>query len=98
MEELIRLTNSREFIDNWAFFVTGLNLVPRTGKMIISLDAFYDGFDEQLEGHKKRWKIACDGFFDHHLCAGYLRPFYQIKVLTNHPVLWNYGSETYFSI
>jgi hypothetical protein len=32
------------------------------------------------------------------LHAGYLRPFYQIKVLTDHPVLWNYGPETYFSI
>ena len=98
MEQLIRLTNSDDFIDNWAFFVTGLNLVPRTGKMIISLEAFYDQFDEQFEGHKRSWKIACEGFFDHHLHAGYLRPFYQIKVLTEHPVLWNYGAETYFSI
>lgn len=78
--------------------MTGLNLVPRTGKMIISLEAFYDQFDEQFEGHKKSWKIACEGFFDHNLPAGYLRPFYQIKVLTEHPVLWNYGAETYFSI
>ena len=98
MEQLIRLTNSHDFIDNYAFFVTGLNLVPRTGKMIISLEAFYDQFDEQFEGHKKSWKIACEGFFDHHLHAGYLRPFYQIKILTEHPVLWNYGAETFFSI
>ena len=98
MEQLIQLTNSEDFINEWALFVTGLSLVPRTGKMIISLEAFYDQFDEQFEGHKKSWKIACDGFFDHHLHAGYLRPFYQIKVLRDHPVLWNYGPETYFSI
>ena len=98
MQQLIQLTNSEDFINDWAFFVTGLSLVPRTGKMIISLEALYDQFDERFEGHKKSWKIACDGFFEHRLHVGYLRPFYQIKILTEHPVLWNYGSETFFSI
>jgi len=98
VEKLIQLTNSEDFLNDWAFYVTGINLVPRTGKMIVSLEAFYDQFDEQFSGHKKSWKIACDGFFDHHLHAGYLRPFYQIKILSDHPVLWNYGAETFFSI
>ena len=98
MEQLIQFTNSEYFINNWAFFVTGLNLQPRSGKMIISLEAFYDQIEEQFAGQKKSWKIACDNFFDHHLHVGYLRPFYQIKVLTDHPVLWNYGPETFFSI
>lgn len=66
--------------------------------MILSLEALYDQFDERLEGHKKSWMIACDGFFDQLLHLGYLRPFYQIKVLTDHPVLWNYGAETFFYI
>src|SRR5688572_6289867 len=98
MEQLIQFTNSEDFIDNWAFFVTGLNLVPRTGTMIVSLEAFYDQFDEQFSGSKKSWKIACDGFWGHRLYVGYLRPFYQIKILSDHPLLWNYGAETFFSI
>ncbi len=72
VEQLIQLTNSEDFLRDWAFYVTGLNLVPRTGKMIFSLEAFYDQFDEQFSGNKKSWKIACHGFFDHHLHAGYL--------------------------
>ena len=66
--------------------------------MIISLEAIYDQFDEKFAGNKKSWKIACHGFFDHHLPISYLRPFYQLKVLSNHPLLWNYGAETFFSI
>jgi len=64
----------------------------------MSLEARYDQFDEKLEGSKRYWKVACDGLFDHRLHIGYLRPFYQVKILTEHPVLWNYHSKIYFSV
>ena len=53
MEQLIQLTNSEDFHNDWAFYVTGLNIIPRTSKMIISLEAYYDQFDEQFSGNKK---------------------------------------------
>jgi len=98
VEQLIQLTNSENFLNDWAFFITGLNFTPRTDKMIISLEALYDQFDERFADNRKSWKIACHGFFGHHLPIGYLRPFYKLKVLSDHPILWNYGAETFFSV
>ena len=98
MEQLIQITNSEDFLNDWAFFVSGLSSVPRTNRLIISLEALYDQFDEQFLQSIKKWQIACEGFSNHRLYIGYLRPFYQIKVLTDHPLLWNYGAETLFSV
>jgi hypothetical protein len=98
LEQLIQFTNSEDFNSDWAFFATGFNLTPRTDTMIISLEALYDGFDEKHFKDKKSWKIACNGFFAHRLYAGYLRPFYQLKILSTHPLLWNYGTEAFFSV
>ena len=98
LEQLIQLTNSGGFFRDWAFFLTGFNLVPLTDRMIVLLEAHHDDFEENAVLDKRSWKIACNGFMDHRLRAGYLIPFYRIKVIQNHPLLWNYGSKTYLSI
>ena len=98
MKQLITLTNSAEFNREWAFYVTGFNFIPRTEKLNVSLEAYYDGFDEDGFDSKQSWNIACNNFFVHRLQAGYLRPFYQIKVLKTHPLLWGSGTKTYFTV
>ena len=98
MEQLIELTNSKDFFMDWSFFLTGFDLKPRTARMIVSLEAEYEDYFEDSPLVKKSWNIACEGFVKERLRAGYLIPFYEIKVLQDHPILLNYESKTSFSI
>jgi hypothetical protein len=98
MEQLINLTNSTDFFTDWAFFVTGFDLKPATARMIVSLEAHYEDFEKDSALIIQNWNISCEGFIGQRLRAGYLIPFYGIKVLDDHPILLNYGSETCFSI
>jgi hypothetical protein len=97
MEQLINLTNSKDFFKDWSFYLTGFDLKPRTARMIVSLEAEYEDFGED-SALIKQWNIACEGFANQRLRAGYLIPFYGIKVLQDHPILLNYDSKTSFSI
>lgn len=74
MEQLIQVINSTDFLNDWAFFITGLTSITGSNRLINSLEASYDQFDESLFGQTKNWQVACDGFFDHSLPVGYLRP------------------------
>jgi hypothetical protein len=78
--------------------MTGFNFIPRTDRLIVSLEAYYDGFDEDRSGSKQCWSIACNKFFVHRAHNAYLRPFYQMKVLKTHPLLLGCGAKTYFSV
>jgi hypothetical protein len=98
MEQLIKLTNSKDFFMDWSFFLTGFDLKPRTARMIVSLEAEYEHYFEDSPLEKRSWNIACKGFVKERLRAGYLIPFYGIKVLQDHPILLNYESKTSFSI
>lgn len=98
MEQLIHLTNCEDFIDNFAFYIVGASLVPKTDTMILTLEAYYDGFEENRLDEKQKWQVKCDGYFNQKIEIGYLRPFYRIKILKDHPLLWNYGPESHFSI
>ena len=98
LEELTRLTQSSDFIDNWAFFVTNLSRQPSADTLNLTLEARYDGFGEAHYDEQSKWEVICKGFLTEKMEMDYLRPFYQMKVLQDHPLLWNYGGEHYFSI
>jgi len=95
LEKLIQLTNSADFWDNWAFFVTDISLPARSSILRVTLEAIYDGFDEQHFEGRKSWELLCHNHVLHHLELGYLRPFYQMKIYKKHPLLNNHQGEFY---
>lgn len=95
LEGLIRLTNSENFIDNWAFFVTEISRPSRSGNVTVKLEALYDGFEERHFDKKNNWQLLCKNYEAHRLEMGYLRPFYQMKIYEDHPLIWNYQGEFY---
>jgi hypothetical protein len=98
MEKLIQLTNSEDFKQDWSLFITGISSKAREDHTILSLEAYYSGFETDREGEKLSWKIACDGLGISHFNLGYLGPSCKIKILSDHPILWGSISETYFYI
>lgn len=93
LEELLKLTNSAEFIDNYAFFITEISRPARSENVKVKLEALYDGFDEHHFDKKKSWELLCNNYEAHKLEIGYLRPFYQMKIYEEHPLIWNYQGE-----
>ena len=85
-------------MENWAFFITSTSRPSTSSRMILTLEAHYDGFDHFRYEEKQKWQVRCDGFYGQNIELGYLRPFYQIKVLHDHPILWNCSPEQYFSV
>ena len=98
MEKLIQLTNSEEFKQDWSLCITGISSKAREDHTILSLEAFYSGVETDREGEKLSWKIACDGLGFSRFNPGYLGSSCQIKILSDHPILWGSISETYFYI
>jgi hypothetical protein len=95
LEKLLQLTNSTDFWDNWAFFLTEISLPARSTTLRVKLEAIYDGFDEQHFDKVKIWELLCNNYAAHHLELGYLRPFYQMKICEEHPLLSNHQSDFY---
>ena len=66
--------------------------------MILTLDAYYDGFDENRYHEKQQWEVKCEGFYGQQVELVIFASIFQIKIFQSHPVLWNSGPERYFSI
>lgn len=95
LDDLLQLTNTAEFWNDWAFFVTEISLPARSNTLKVKLQAIYDGFDDQHSNKAKSWELLCKNYAAHYLELGYLRPFYQMKIFEVHPLLSNYQGEFY---
>src|SRR4051812_32875166 len=97
LNQLVRLTNSEEYIHQWNLVITEVIVRPREkAELRITLEVF-DGFSENIENDKQVWEIICKDiiYSTSNKIHEPKRPYNRINIYTDHPVLLNYGNELY---
>ena len=99
LEQLTRLTTSDDYLEHGTMRIKEVLVRPWEEKeVLITLEIIID-LPSHQEADRQTWQIACKDVMyntSNRIHEPKVRP--QIKVLTHHPVLWNYGRQTYFSV
>lgn len=101
LEQLIQLTNSENYKQNGGMRITEVLIRPWDENEIkIKLETFIDDPVEEQLSQKQIWQITCKDIMYNTSSRIHEPkiPHTQIKLFTEHPVLWNYGNSIYFSI
>jgi len=101
LEQLIQLTNSNDYKQNGGMRITEVLIQPwNKNEMKITLETFIDNPTQEEVSQKQTWQIKCKHIMYNTSSKIHEPkiPHTQIKVFTEHPVLWNYGNSIYFSV
>lgn len=100
LEQLIQLTASEEYLEDGGMKIKEVLMRPWQKEEIkITLEIFIDDWKSD-KPRTQTWEIIGEKIM-HGTPRGLhggMPPGTQIKVLNDHPILWNYTASTYFSV
>lgn len=100
LKQLIQLTNSDGYKQNGGMRIKEVSIRPwDESEVKILFEIFINNMIKELS-QRQTWQITCKGIM--YNTASRIHepkiPHTQIKVFTEHPVLWNYSDSIYFSV
>jgi hypothetical protein len=96
LEELRRITSTEPYKSQGGMWVKEIFITPwqkPDAKFIFELSE-----DDMLDKERQVWEITCNGLAGTDGIPLALIPTTQIKIYDEHPLLWNFKSEIFFSI
>jgi hypothetical protein len=97
LEELRRIASTEPYKSRGGMLVKEVQIIPPNEQARLIFELFED---DDVDAPRQLWEIECNGLgLDtyRHL-PDVLIPTSQIKVFDNHPLLWCYADEIFFSI
>jgi hypothetical protein len=97
LEELRRITSTQPYKSSGGMWVKEMAIAPWNDQAKLLLELSEDDEDDT---QKQLWEIVCNGLGleDSRRIPNALVPTCQIKLLDNHPLLWNYENEIFVTI
>ena len=97
LEQLISLSNEKDFFSNWHLTMEQLLHDPGTETLKFVIQTVKDYGDDK-EATRKFWEIECTGVAANRITQRFFLPYVHINVLDEHPLLWNYEVIRYVTV